>query len=106
MGEELLSPRITLESPDQEDTMVVWKYDIPERPSFALTMPRDAEILHVAVQHGTPRLWARVDPDAFLELRLFVTAGTGHLVEPGPVHIGSLLVLNGDLVFHLFEIRP
>lgn len=66
---------------------VVWKFLLDALPGedeagepggkrLRLVVPRDSELLRVALQDGTPCLWALVDPDAELvkvELRLIWT---------------------------------
>jgi hypothetical protein len=88
-------------------SQTVWKFPVPlggASDQVHLEMPVGAEILTVALQHGAPQLWARVDPDAPREMRLFRWAGTGHrLHERERRYIGSIQMLTGALVFHLFE---
>ncbi len=86
---------------------VVWKYDVPIGPSLGINMPRGAEFLHVAEQHGRLQLWALVDPRAVPEVRAFTWLGTGHeTTVPLVRYIGSVLVDEGRFVFHLFETLP
>lgn len=88
--------------------MVVHKYRVGLTDLFAVEMPRGAQILDVQVQHGTPQMWALVDPEAPVERRQFRLAGTGHRVEmygdQQPKHVGTFQLDGGALVFHLFEI--
>ena len=72
-----------------------------------IVMPRGAELLHVAEQHGTPCIWALVrtgTSDA--QTRRFRIAGTGHPIPDDRIHrhVGSFLMEGGALVFHVFEI--
>lgn len=86
--------------------MQVWKYPIPTRDTFDLSLPVGARILSVHTQDNQPCLWAHVSPDAPKELREFRTCGTGHDMPDDEAHefIGTFLIDNGLLVFHLFEI--
>lgn len=91
----------------------VYKYGFPIADRVRLSMPRGAEIVHVAAQ-GHPAfspngeaafVWALVDPEAITEERRFRLAGTGHdLPDEGLEHVGSFLMQEGLLVFHLFEV--
>jgi hypothetical protein len=61
-------------------------------------------ILCVQVQHGVPRIWARVSPDAPMQTRHFRVAGTGHnLGSNVGRYIGTVQLEWGSLVLHVFE---
>lgn len=88
----------------------VWKFPIEATETQSISMPRDAQLLHVDVQ-GTgigaqPCLWALVDTDLPRVARLLGTVGTGH--ESGRIfgmpHVGSFLLGHGELVFHVFDL--
>lgn len=86
----------------------IWKYHLDVLDEQLIHVPIRAEILSVACQHEgiIPNLilWAKVDPDAPLMLRLRVhIRGTGHLLtgEEGRF-IGTVLMANGSLVWHIF----
>ena len=83
----------------------VWKYDVQTTDEFTIEMPEDARVLTVQMQHGTPKLWALVNPKSPLRKRRFWLAGTGRDI-PFPQtlrHVGTFQAHGGDLVFHLFE---
>jgi len=85
----------------------IWKFDIEPCIACEISLPRDARILCVQVQHGRPRVWALVNPHAEQEVRTFRVFGTGHPV-PKPdkgelFYIGTFQIRDGALVFHLFE---
>ena len=65
-----------------------------------------AEIIHIDVQEGTPCLWALVDPQTSIENRHFRIYGTGQEInEIEPIkYIGTFLLYQRRLVFHLFEV--
>jgi hypothetical protein len=70
-----------------------------------LPLPIGSEVLHVEVQHDVPRLWVLVFPEAPVEPVEFVLVGTGHPVpQEVSKHVGSFLIQNDRLVFHLFEV--
>lgn len=83
----------------------VYKYGFAIQDDVTLTLPRDAEILHVDAQGAVPCVWALVDTTADEVDRRFLLAGTGHpLPDDGLTHVGSFQMVGGALVFHLFEI--
>jgi len=85
--------------------MTVYKYELAVDDFVNILMPIGAEVLHVDVQRGQPCIWARVDPTAKPERRIFRVAVTGDPLDPaiGP-HIGSFQMHDGELVFHVFEV--
>lgn len=83
----------------------VWKFELPIVDNPAVEMPVGANVLHVETQRNVPRIWALVDPEAKAEHRAFRLLGTGrprHADELGRF-IGSFMMHDGVLVFHLFE---
>lgn len=74
---------------------------------FDLTLPKGAELLCVAIQHGVPQMWALVDDEAPTEKRSFCGIGTGvEIPKQWKVlsYIGTFQLNNGYLVFHVFEL--
>ena len=70
-------------------------------------MPKGAEIVSVAFQHGSLCLWAMVQPDEPMEDREIEIFGTGH---PVPVGVGVDrkfigTVIDNQYVWHVFERR-
>jgi hypothetical protein len=84
----------------------VYKYELPTEDIAALQMPAGAELLHVGVQGSDVMLWARVDPDAPCVTRRVRFAGTGHPLGEGAdaPYVGTALLYNGRLVFHVFDL--
>ena len=67
-----------------------------------ITLPRDATVVHFAMQGDTPTFWAVVDPySPDREARNFVIRGTGHDLDDELRYIGT--TQHGPLVWHLFE---
>ena len=83
----------------------IWKFPI-EWGDTVVKMPKGAAIIHAAMQGTEPCIWAVVAPDAEPEDRVIVLYETGHdmLPQGQHVHIGSFLVDEDKLVFHVFEI--
>jgi hypothetical protein len=71
-----------------------------------MSFPKGAKILHLGVQHNNIQFWAEVDPNADHEMRKFVMYGTGHMIAPSLTHeyIGTIMLNQGLLVLHIFEI--
>lgn len=84
---------------------VVWRYQIPVKDYSLIEMPFGAEILHFGLQYGKLKLWVLVDPsiEEMVERR-FRLAGTGYdITEGGLQYIGTVKVMNGVIIYHLFE---
>lgn len=82
----------------------IWKYPFPIHDSFELEMPRGAKVLSVQVQGGKPCLWAEVNENGFDETRYFEVRGTGHtLIGNEGRFIGTIQLMEGALVFHIYE---
>ena len=85
----------------------IYKYPIEATDLIQLEMPKDAQILSVQSQAGVACIWALVNPDEPTEYRYFEIFGTGHPMQSdmglGRRYIGTYQLLEGSLVFHLFE---
>ena len=82
--------------------MKIYKY-ILTAPDCLIEMPLDAEILSVAVQRENICLWAKVREDVPSEVRRFVSYGTGDEVRGE--FLGTVLLYQGIIVMHVFEIK-
>lgn len=84
---------------------VVYKYPVPLQDEFDLELPKTAELLHFAAQGDDLCLWARVWlGETETITRRFRLAGTGHILESPPIRdLGTVLLEDGKLVLHLFE---
>jgi len=82
----------------------VYKYDLPStfNEPFELRLPDTAILLHVAEQRGALRLWARVNPDGPQRAWRFVWVPTGGDVPAFAAPVGTVLLMGGALVYHLF----
>jgi hypothetical protein len=88
-------------------TRTVWKFSLPLADEIELVMPSGADILHFDMQFNRPVIWALVDPEnKEVVTRKFRFAGTGHKIETANElrYIGSCMIQDGALVFHLFEV--
>lgn len=89
--------------------MKIFKYEVPLLDKFELEMPVDSEILSFQSQNGNIMLWVLVDPGCLSETRRFKLLSTGSDidmdVDETNKFIGTVQQLNGNLVWHLFEIK-
>ena len=87
-------------------TKAMWKFDVDVSFKTVISMPKDAKILCVQIQHGTPCIWAIVNPNNGTEDREFTVKGTGHSFDDsGKEYIGTFQLSAGDFVGHLFEVK-
>lgn len=89
--------------------MKVYKYAVPVNDTWhPIEIHIGAKILHVAVSND-PRwvnFWALIDPEQPFGCRRFRVYGTGHVIDaPTARHVGTTLWQNGQLVWHLFELK-
>ena len=81
----------------------VWKFPLKLLFSQEVEMPVGARPLCVQVQHGTPCIWAQVDPSTSGRTSRRVTlAPTGYQFEQAPPgdYLGTVQM--GELVFHVY----
>ena len=83
----------------------IWKFVLPVEDFVGFEMPRGAQILTVQVQNNQICMWALVDPTAPKDRRHFQVVGTGHPFKNWQQcnYIGSVQMLQGELVFHVYE---
>jgi hypothetical protein len=81
----------------------IWKYKLSQNP--AIDMPKGAKVLSVKSQYNQLCIWALVDPVAVKETRFFEVHGTGYRINSSPnlKYVGTALIENDSLVFHVFE---
>lgn len=84
----------------------IWKYPV-SRGRKTLIMPEGAEVLCVQTQFGVPQMWTIVDPEAPQEYRTFHAFSTGDSVGTISIvdYIGTYQEHEGNLIFHLFEVK-
>jgi hypothetical protein len=83
-----------------EGVRTIWKYALAITDEQTVTMPQDAEYLHVGMQNNVLYLWARVDPASPVEHVPIRVAGTGHPVEGEWDHLGT--VHDRQFIWHVF----
>lgn len=82
----------------------IWKYALDVE--VEIEMPIGATVLSVGEQFGGPVLWAQVDSDAPMEQRTFRMIGTGHEFDGTGKFLGTIQMMSGALVVHVFEVTP
>ena len=81
----------------------VYKYQIEREDITNTEIPKDAVIIHAAMQGGELCIWAIVDPKASLASRKFIAIGTGQILPDHQLtHITT--VHDRPYVWHVFEI--
>ena len=91
----------------------IYKYTIPIRDDCQVSMPMGAKLLHVdyqGVHDAELCLWAEVDPAVATVTRFFQVRGTGHrlgeLIELDGRYVGTVLIRELGLVWHVYEVKP
>jgi hypothetical protein len=90
----------------------IWKEPISLVALFTnetvLKLPKNAEILCVQVQQEVPHIWF-INPDIDsneTEERKFIIIGTGCCYNRTSMeYIGTIQISDGNLVFHIFEVK-
>ena len=83
----------------------IWKFEVPLKEKFTITMPKGMQIITFQMQRESPCIWGIVDLGTKSEMRAFAIRGTGHEFENDPgTYIGTVQMSYGALVWHLFEI--
>lgn len=86
---------------------VIYKYslDVPY-PIFVITLPVEAEVIAIQNQKGAPYMWVLQDLEGNgpFEHRKFVKIGKDDYIADNYKHIATLQELEGDLVWHYFEV--
>lgn len=82
----------------------VYKYQLEVTDLQVQELREGYKILHVASQHDTLCIWVEVDTQAPPEMVRFLIVGTGHAFPPAGEfeYVGTALMLNGNLVWHLY----
>ncbi len=81
------------------------KYEVAILRECQIAMPREASILHVAVQDDAVRMWAFVPETAAPAVRTFRVCATGEPIAMQHVqYTGTALSPGGTFVWHVFEL--
>lgn len=81
----------------------IYKYPLEVTDRQTLMLPAHPEFLTVAVQRGQPCIWALIDTDAELTPFTIAMCGTGSPCDRvRDEYLGTVLLLDGELVLHVF----
>jgi hypothetical protein len=84
--------------------MKILKFTLELQQRQVIEMPIGAEIIALIMQHGIPRIWAKVDDEARHEDRIFNIYGTGEELPENPGrYIGTFLQQFDRFVWHVYE---
>ena len=83
----------------------IFKYELEVVANQEIEMPGGAEILCVQSQKKIMCLWAVVDPEMATQTRKIRIHGTGHDIPDTDSlsYIGTVQMLDGQLIWHVFE---
>lgn len=81
----------------------IWKFQLDDYTQTIIA-DKNWKPLSVHVQHGSPCLWALVDTEALRIQHRVEIVGTGRNADSvaGMKFLGTFLLENGMLVFHVF----
>ena len=89
---------------DQSLMIAIHKQVLKIKDEQLIELPIGAEILSVGNQYGNISIWYKCNIEADKIMRKIYIRGTGHKFSGGEHRfIGSVLMINGDLVWHVFE---
>jgi hypothetical protein len=81
----------------------IYKYEL--QPEIEIDLPTNSEVLSVANQNEDIFMWVAVTENKAIKKRKFVVFPTGKIFdsERKLKFIGTVLLNNGNFVFHVFE---
>jgi hypothetical protein len=95
---------------ERKETMMndrIYKYplNLTDRPKQTIDLPAGAEVIHVGVQYEVIYVWAIVDVSQRMQPRDFAVLSTGYASFDRSTmkHVGSVIMHQGSLVWHVFE---
>lgn len=82
----------------------IWKFSLYGF-NEKISVPKDAKILTLQTQKGSPCIWMLVDTNNELEDRNFYIVGTGHNLNNETIdnYIGTYQEFDGNFIWHVFE---
>lgn len=86
---------------------VVYKYKLQiTKVIQEVVLPLGAQILCIKMQNDELYMWALVDPDqTYNEVVKIRCAGTDHEITEDVEYIDTVMLLDGELVFHFFKVK-
>jgi hypothetical protein len=86
--------------------LTIYKYTLLNQSAQRIKLPLGAQLLTAKLQHNVVCLWAMVDTSIIeTEMREIEMLLTGQEIEVpyGRHYLGTVLINNGEFVFHYFE---
>ena len=81
----------------------IWKFKLKIDDVQRVEMPLTSKILSIQTQRDKPYMWCLVNPEDEKAFREIIINGTGHPVEHDARYIGTFQIMDGGLVFHVFD---
>lgn len=84
---------------------IIYKYEVPLKKEFTLSLPAGAQVLCCQVQNSVPHIWVILDTIKPQETRQFSIYGTGEPIPKETMlsYIGTFQLNGGGYIGHLFE---
>lgn len=84
---------------------IVYKYPLVIDDYQKVTIPINAKLLCIKEQNGKLCLWALINKEeTYTEQITIRCAGTGHPIKENVEYIDSVMMMDGNLVFHFFKV--
>lgn len=83
--------------------LTIWKYVLAGTGEQTIRLPKGAQLLSAHSQFDAPCLWALVDASKDAINRRIMMYGTGHAVDEALPFVGTVLMNDAALVFHVFD---
>ena len=82
----------------------VWKVELVIQEIQTVMLPERYEIISLMVQHGTPCLWAIVNPEHPKYGVRILIHGTGHPIsDDAGEFLGSFMLTDGGFIGHVWK---
>ncbi len=82
----------------------IWKAVLEQKDVQEIDVPENATLITAREQNNELCVWFICNPDYPMTKRKIAIVGTGHPVPDASRYIGSGHLLDGCLVFHVFEL--
>ena len=81
----------------------IYKYALNKTDTQVVQLPLGARIICTQIQFDTPFIWVLIDKNYIDTESVQITiAGTGHDLDDPGEYVGTVQLLKGEWVFHVF----
>jgi hypothetical protein len=89
------------------ESKVVLRFTLSLVDDPALTLPIGAKVLHIAEQKGQLRIWVEMSVADLrvVHTRRLLVLSTGDPVPDTAIHLGTAICSDGELMWHVYEVR-